>query len=705
MAVVLPEIIRTQPRGITPQDIDQFAGRTARMNQQRFDAAVSAQQEQLAALGQLSYVDPVARQQAIDRQRQRYTEIADRFSGDLSRGLSSVKEAIATNAADPFYNYNRYQVEQLAAQNELKRKYGDRAIMLNDVAQQRLTGAIDPTTGQVTDPTIQNRLTANVQQASDYVAEGNKFVDDLKANVRAGALRANPKFQYMLERANVEELSEKDMLELANDPAVYEAFLRNTTALFDNRNQIGAQYDEQGNFVGNMYTMKPADPRFASGASKFLYSLLRQKKNRRTQIQTMQDPLAVYSAKLRLSKKDKEEQFARATQSKAQTDRTRKIPEVKFEELTYNEDGSLKFPKKEQAVEMSSHSYDPRATSAIDFLNSLNVWGKDRKYKKEVNRYKDNLDRITKARQEYPSLRNSTDKEVNNYLQNAYTNLAAMDMETLIPGEEAREKFGAHAASQFTQGRVSLGDQVYDLRSLKGQQELADVFGYKNFGELLSKNDLSKNFVGVATTSQAGADIGGGAFMVNIDTKNGQARQTLFVERSDEMKGIFKHLNDVYQKIGKESYVSNDVPDRYGNPTGYKFSTIYDINRLNDVNGDVTKVGFVPETLMHKGVLRFKDPTSGIVRAAAPDNKKDIKRLTEDMIAAAKTYQRENGGNLQQIIASMSDGTATYLTYGDLSRSSTEKGYVKAGVTFVDSGPNLRGTYQADKNTAVSPTQ
>lgn len=715
MAVVLPEILKVQPRGLTPELIDRFAGRRARENQLRFDTATTAMNEQLAAAGRLDYIDPAAREEALERQRTRYSRIADQFSGDLSRGLGAVKEAVSANVSDPFFNLNKYQVEQASLENQLKAKYGDKAIALNNVSAQRLSGAIDPVSGKITDPTVRQRLTADVREASDYVMEGDRFVDELKANVMAGQLTRNPRINYMLERANIAELSEAQMLELVNDPSVYNSFANVTTAKYDNRAQVDATYDRDGNFTGNMFTNAPSDRRFASGASQFLYGILKQKKNRRVQIQTMQDPLAVYNAKLKAANREKQEQSARATQSKVQTDKhtkfNKKVEELEGQE--YNKDGSLKKPDfvtKGKLVNteigvLAEKVAKSKDAGHADIYSLIGLYtymsGLVDKYytqPKQKADYEKQLAEINHARESYPSLRGKTDKEVNELLKASFTNTLTSNITSHIPAKEPRARFAAQIRSTLTNGRVGIGDQIYELRRESEQKRLADDLGYNNFEEFMENFNPEENLASIYTTSPYDANVGGGAFQVNVSVNKGdKPKVPMYVERTDEVQTHFKHVNDVYQGVGNTDFVTNPVPTKYGKPSDWSYATVYDINTVEDAGGDVTKAGFVPHTYIHGNrPIEFTDDT-GKLHLVNPNDQNAMKSILKDITASAKAKAKYSNKSMRDLVLMLTNNTLDYQSMKGLERDAMYNGYLNIGTHFVDLSPTFKNPEQLDK--------
>lgn len=263
-------------------------GDAAKMRQQNFIKANEVMSNALQALQTQDFVDEEARAQATARAQARYGELVKRTQNNLGAALPDVMTAVRETAADPYNMYNKYQMENLKAQNEQKAKLGNKAIVVNDVANQRISEHIDPT-GKVSDPiTLKNKLSADVREASDYIKVAQSLGDKLDKQLRPIGLRNVKGFDTFLQTGSVNELSEPDILALANDPAVRSAFMTATTAGIDNRPEAGYQIVD--GVPTNKFTRpQPAGSKFKDGAAQEIYAALIQKKDKDVQLNYMQN--------------------------------------------------------------------------------------------------------------------------------------------------------------------------------------------------------------------------------------------------------------------------------------------------------------------------------------------------------------------------------------------------------------------------------
>ena len=276
MPLVIPNLTEVKPIGLSPELIQAFAGKRAALNQERFDASNTAMATQLAELGQLDTFDPDAQQEAIERAKQRYGEIAGKYQGDLSAGLSSVKQGVAQSLSDPFYNLNKFKVSEAARLAQMEAVMGKDAIILNDPRKTKLNQVLDKSGNfakGVAPADAKNLLTAQAMKATDYVALADNLLRDLRADITTGKLQVAKEVQSMLERYQWETLDEPKLLKVINDPGVRQAFLKASTASMDNRSIVGYDPDAKT----NMFQRASTDKRFEDGVAEFLYGVGRQK--------------------------------------------------------------------------------------------------------------------------------------------------------------------------------------------------------------------------------------------------------------------------------------------------------------------------------------------------------------------------------------------------------------------------------------------
>lgn len=109
---------RLQPRSL--ELADTILGR----RQQRYDNSVAAREASLQEALTRGFVDQNARDEYISRTRNNFTNIANKYKGDLSAGRDDMMRAVTEARTDPYIQANKAQLEAYQLENQLTAKIG-----------------------------------------------------------------------------------------------------------------------------------------------------------------------------------------------------------------------------------------------------------------------------------------------------------------------------------------------------------------------------------------------------------------------------------------------------------------------------------------------------------------------------------------------------------------------------------------------------
>jgi hypothetical protein len=218
----------------------QYFNRKALEKQQRHDVARENYSKFAQEVANQSYLDPEARKMYLEQQQQVFDDAINKNAGNLSAGYQDILSVIEKSKNNPYHNLNKRQIEQAQIRQSLVSKYGDKAIDLSNIngpLYQR------DSEGNVTwsNP---NDIQANVVEANDYAQIIEKMLADTKAHefgqqtgLEGGSGNA---FYLMSKITQGEVLSPQELMQIASDPSVQQAFLANAnTAGIDNRKVPG----------------------------------------------------------------------------------------------------------------------------------------------------------------------------------------------------------------------------------------------------------------------------------------------------------------------------------------------------------------------------------------------------------------------------------------------------------------------------------
>lgn len=584
-------------------------GDAAKMRQQNFIKANEAMSNTLQALQTQDFVDEEARAQATSRAQARYDDLVKRTQNNLGAALPDVMTAVRETAADPYNMYNKYQMENLKAQNKLKGELGDRAIVVNDVANQRISEHIDPT-GKVTEPVmLKNKLSADVREASDYIKVAQSLGDKLNPNLRPIGLSNVAGYDTFLKTGSVNELSEKDIRALANDPSVRSAFMSGTTAGIDNRANV--EYDPETGT--NKFTRaQPEGSKFADGAAQEIYAALIQKKDRDVKLNYIQDRDA-------LAQKAADRKASADVQDRANVPLGHGEKSITMENLFGLKDKDLLFDE-QGAVKKTN----PKATLAASMLAASGVKVDKDTFlgdKKGASKSKDE-EFLTTLKTNYGLPESFTPKATFDVLKSTEKNMQKIDVSPILLPGDAGDRFGEFLVKNFykqstagDKGEFTLGN-AEGLREFKSKHNLdSDWTPQKALkeGTLLIH---SINSIGDSRLNKAAP----GSFGVTLIDKNGQPNELEISSPNKEARAIFAAPTKVMSNIG-----SGVVNDRM------EFTGSYDLVQQNIYNATNNSIEPVLTLAPKGGAITMVNPSTGDTMSVS-----DISQFKTLMTAANK---------------------------------------------------------------------
>lgn len=657
-----------QTLGLTAEDVRQGIGAKTQQLQAIYDRAAAQRAEQLAAVGQLQYIDAQAREEALNSQRKRFEDAIRKNRGNLAKGYNDFQGVIAENLSDPWIQANKYHVEQFNAQNQLKQKLGSSAIVLNDVSKQKL---VKNSTNNQYDL---EKITANVIPATEY----SKFVADtfskMRASVRQGGLYRNKKIQHILESKSYEELTREDIKELVNDDAFINMFMNSTTAKLDNR--VSAGYDPETGT--NMFTGEPGDKSFKSGASEYAFGVLANQAYTKEGISRMQDDLAVDAIKRGRDGAQIEAAKMRGITSQEVTDLNAVTDTYSKMLKSGNFDKNGRYVAKDKGPGIFENfviNYYPFMSDEYRAKYKKEITDRQQKAEAEMEVFSD-------LRKSYPELSSKTDVEIAKFMEAATTNLLSQTQTFLQPSSTYKEVIAEKLIPHLDERKV-LVETVDGKRKEFPRGSANDIYKMLNFSnraDFLAKNPkYSQSMSGVRVTAPKGTNIGAMAAKVTLLDNNGK-EVYMWIERDEQIskEGTIGHFNNVYQSMGKDPIVND-----WDNNSGRMYSTVMDLN----IGKDPKKFGFDPTTYEHLGRVSFNGEDFDFVGNNRLSLEAQRKKLSEIRQASLRTGKS---------VYELTDGTLRELPDTELEERAKTQLY-NAGERYVDQSVNLRGTYQQDK--------
>ena len=238
------------------------AGNMLQQAQQQYDVTTAAKAENMAQYGQEFSFAPELKEQTLDQYRQDLASIVEDYGGDVGAARNKIVSRMGREAANPFWQANRYQVEQAKRFQNLVDQFGPDAIVRKDPrSAEALQQALS--SGDI------GALDADVVKASDYVGTIQRLGQDIKPHLQAfGISEAN--WDGFLRTGSREYIDDATLKRLATEilPAFRAAA---PTWNIDNRSGYEFLQDDQATV-------------------DFIRSVWSGKQMERTQLQHMQDP-------------------------------------------------------------------------------------------------------------------------------------------------------------------------------------------------------------------------------------------------------------------------------------------------------------------------------------------------------------------------------------------------------------------------------
>ena len=241
----------------TPHDEPGFfenAGNMLQQAQQQYDMTTAAQAESMAQYGQEFSFDPELRDEMIGKYKESLSSIVEDYGGDVGAARNKIVRRMGEEATNPFWQANRYQVEQAKRFQNLIDQFGPDAIIRRDprsagVLRQALSS------GDI------GVLDADVVKASDYAIAADRLGKDLQAKLRDMGITeaSHPTFGKFIRTGNIAELTRDQIATLARDEQVIEAFKRIApTHAYDNREGFTDLQSDEGisRFLEGLWAQK-----------------------------------------------------------------------------------------------------------------------------------------------------------------------------------------------------------------------------------------------------------------------------------------------------------------------------------------------------------------------------------------------------------------------------------------------------------------
>ena len=242
----LPLAVQYQPQ--YDPAFTQMMAQNLQQTQQRHDVVNAQIAEDMARRGEMFSYDPEYQQEVLGAYREDLDKIAKDYGFNYAQAASKLVSRIGEEALNPFYNLNKYKVQEAERAAQLRAQFGPEAIILND-----------PMATPITSGSKVEDFRADIIRASDYATVADRLGKDLKGTLTALGLSENEKFKSMLQYGSVERLTPTQIRALANDPDVIAAFRANapTTAL-DNREGYEWTQSDEGiaNFLYGNWAQK-----------------------------------------------------------------------------------------------------------------------------------------------------------------------------------------------------------------------------------------------------------------------------------------------------------------------------------------------------------------------------------------------------------------------------------------------------------------
>lgn len=252
----------------------QYFDRKALERQQRHDVARENYSKFAQQAANDDFLDPEARKVYLEQQQSEFDNVLAKNAGNLSAGYQDILGAIEKSKNNPYHNLNKRQIEQSQIRQKLVSQYGDKAIDLSNINQPLYQRDEE---GNITWSNPAD-ISANVVEANNYQAIIEKMLADTEAmqfsnQTGLGGGSGNA-FYLMSKITKGEVLSPQQLMQIASDPSVQQAFLANaSTAGIDNRKVAGSDMTYKEMFTN------------PQGLAQYIYGNIQDKQRNNEQTQ------------------------------------------------------------------------------------------------------------------------------------------------------------------------------------------------------------------------------------------------------------------------------------------------------------------------------------------------------------------------------------------------------------------------------------
>jgi len=156
----------------------QMMAQTMQDTQQRHDVVTSQIAQDRTRRGEMPAIDLELQRETLDAYKEDLDKIAGEYGGHYANAASKLVERIGKEASNPYYNANRYHVEQARMAQEAALRYGADALWINDP---RRPGALR----EALDSGDLSKLDTQVVQAPDYTGIAQKLGSTIEADMQA----------------------------------------------------------------------------------------------------------------------------------------------------------------------------------------------------------------------------------------------------------------------------------------------------------------------------------------------------------------------------------------------------------------------------------------------------------------------------------------------------------------------------------------
>jgi hypothetical protein len=146
--------------------------------EQQFDQGVAAEQMALADLAQMETTDQVKKQELIDSLRSRIEDVVNKRGGDYGAAAKDITRLIATEKANPWYQFDKAKLEALQDYYKMKNQLGINFYSAQDPNKVTLEQYLaDPTALQFQAINVGDLKELAAAKAKEYATANKQFIN------------------------------------------------------------------------------------------------------------------------------------------------------------------------------------------------------------------------------------------------------------------------------------------------------------------------------------------------------------------------------------------------------------------------------------------------------------------------------------------------------------------------------------------------